>query len=96
MVQRQCEVNAKCDYDQTPLHLAIARGNTRSIEKLVEYGANVNVADQEGCTPLHYITTRDSMEPPNEDSPMIFKVYFYYTNSILCIMIASYVYNMSR
>lgn len=72
--QRGCDIDAKNDYGQTPLHMALARGNTRSAEKLVTYGASVNAMDQDGCSPLHYVTSKDGMEPPTEDTPVIFKV----------------------
>ena len=68
-------MDSRSDYGQTPLHMAVGRGNTKSVEKLVMYGASVNAVDQDGCTPLYYLTSRaEGMEPPNEDSPMTYKV----------------------
>ena len=68
-------MDSRTDYGQTPLHMAVGRGNTKSVEKLVMYGASVNAVDQDGCTPLYYLTSRgEGMEPPNEDSPMTYKV----------------------
>ena len=86
--QRGCDVDAKNDLGQTPLHMALARGNTRSVERLVEYGASVHAVDLDGCTPLHYATSRDIMEPPSEECPIIFKVLY-----ISCVYICtSYMY----
>ena len=76
-------MDAQNDYGQTPLHIALARGNTKSIEKLVMYEASVNAADLDGCTSLHYITSRtDGVEPPTEDSPVTYKVC--YPHSYFC------------
>ena len=67
-------MDARSDFGQTPLHMALARGNTRSVERLIGYGASVNAKDNEGCTPLHYITTRDYMEAPGRETPVTSKV----------------------
>ena len=67
-------MDTKNDYSQTPLHMALARGNTKSVEKLVCYDANVNSVDDDGCSTLHYITSRETMEPPSEECPEIYKV----------------------
>ena len=34
----------------------------------------MNAVDQEGCSPLHYVTSKDNMEQASEDTPLIFKV----------------------
>ncbi|XP_008203167.1 serine/threonine-protein phosphatase 6 regulatory ankyrin repeat subunit A-like [Nasonia vitripennis] len=39
----------------TPLHLATQLCNEKHIMLLLAKGANVNVTDNKGCTPLHYI-----------------------------------------
>lgn len=38
----------------TPLHLASFKGNLKTIESLIEKGADVNIKDSLGYTPLHY------------------------------------------
>ena len=38
---------------QTPLHLAVERQHTQIVRLLVREGANVNIADKDGDTPLH-------------------------------------------
>ena len=43
--------NAK---EQTALHIALVAGQLTVAERLVGYGADVNCADKDGDTPLHY------------------------------------------
>ncbi|CAB0043468.1 unnamed protein product [Trichogramma brassicae] len=43
-----------------PLHLALANGNVRVVELLIKNGANPNLANEQGSTPLHVICTRDN------------------------------------
>ncbi|KAK7471427.1 hypothetical protein BaRGS_00035915 [Batillaria attramentaria] len=55
----------------TPLHLACIRGQFQSAEALVEFGADVNVADADGDTPLHVtvgtkVNNPDSLQGLNE------------------------------
>jgi ankyrin repeat protein len=41
------------DYDaRTALHLAAAEGSLRVADALIEFGANINVVDRWGATPL--------------------------------------------
>ncbi|MEI6040281.1 MAG: ankyrin repeat domain-containing protein [Candidatus Berkelbacteria bacterium] len=47
----------------TPLHLAAMRGNTQLIKLLIEYGANVNLADHDQWTALHFAITYGELEP---------------------------------
>jgi ankyrin repeat protein len=37
----------------TPLHSAVARGDMKSVQLLLEHGADVNATQQNGFTPLH-------------------------------------------
>ena len=39
--------------DQTPLHLAAEEGYPDMAEVLLDHGAHVNAADDDGDTPLH-------------------------------------------
>jgi len=40
------------NFCRTPLHLAVARGNTEVVETLLEWKAAVNAQDNDGKTPL--------------------------------------------
>jgi ankyrin repeat protein len=46
-------VNACDSIESTPLHLAVARGNTACAQILLEKGAKVDAQDKYGWTPLH-------------------------------------------
>lgn len=47
-----------------PLHVAAQCGNTRMVEKLIAYGADINLQDVDGLTPLHHALScrRDTEE----------------------------------
>ena len=73
-VQRGCEIDVKNDRGQTPLHVAILRGHSKIVERLVGYGAGVNTQDEDGNSPLYMILSIDAMEPPSDDTPELKKV----------------------
>ena len=37
-----------------PMHVAAAEGHLETIRLLVQYGANINIQDAEGCSPLEF------------------------------------------
>ena len=45
-------MDAKNDYGSTPLHKAVIGGNVVLAELLISFGADVNVKDKGGITPL--------------------------------------------
>lgn len=51
-------MNRQDDTGLTPLICALAKGNVKCVAKLVGAGADVNVADNEGDTPLHEASLR--------------------------------------
>ncbi len=46
------DVNAKGEYERTPLYIATKHGYTDVVRLLIDNGANVNSADEYGSTPL--------------------------------------------
>ncbi|XP_023319394.1 ankyrin-1-like [Trichogramma pretiosum] len=60
-------VNYRDNEGNTPLHLALFRGHTRVAASLLESGADPNLANNLGQTPLHVVCNR-----PDRDSARIF------------------------
>ena len=73
--QGKLDVNSKDEIDHTPLHIAVIQGATCVVEELVCHGADVNVTNAHGVTPLHaLISTRDTMEAPTDACPEMNRV----------------------
>ena len=47
------DVNAKDEFEWTPLHCAAYKGNSEIVELLIANGADVDAKDEYGRTPLH-------------------------------------------
>ncbi|CAB0035928.1 unnamed protein product [Trichogramma brassicae] len=56
---RRLLVDAQDKNGDTPLHLAVRYSKKKSIESLLRYGADANLANEEGLTPLHIICIQD-------------------------------------
>ncbi|CAB0042895.1 unnamed protein product [Trichogramma brassicae] len=56
---RRVQVDAQDNEGQTPLHKAIFNGNINLVEILMRRGANPNLADDNGYTPLHILCLRE-------------------------------------
>ncbi|CAB0041116.1 unnamed protein product [Trichogramma brassicae] len=50
------EVDARDKLGRTPLHLALARGNGQVVKYLLKLGADPNLADKSGFSPLHVVS----------------------------------------
>lgn len=44
------------------LHISTRIGDTKSAETLIDRGANVNVQDKDGCTPIHYAALKGHVD----------------------------------
>ena len=58
----------------TPLHLAILKGHSRIVERLVSCGADLAAVDLDGNTPLHLVLASGEMELLSADTPLLNKV----------------------
>ncbi|XP_014235580.1 ankyrin-3-like [Trichogramma pretiosum] len=56
------QIDAQDNLGNTPLHLALCYGKHWAAELLLRKGANPNLADVEGYTPLHVICKRDDLD----------------------------------
>jgi len=55
LIQNGSDVNAKGNYDNTPLHWwAVGSKNIEIANTLISYGANVNAQNKDGNSPLHW------------------------------------------
>ena len=61
LVEKGADVNAKSNYNRTPLHAAALNGHYEVVKHLVEKGADVNAKDNYNKTPLQ-IATRQRHE----------------------------------
>lgn len=57
-------VNSQDASGNTPLHCAIGYFELGAVEKLLAYGADVNVPDANGTTPLHIVAAGVPPNPP--------------------------------
>ncbi|XP_014229962.1 ankyrin-1-like [Trichogramma pretiosum] len=58
-IRKIVRVDAKDKKGNTPLHLALRLNNKKMAECLVKRGADINLANEEGSTPMHVIAKRD-------------------------------------
>jgi E3 ubiquitin-protein ligase mind-bomb len=72
--QDACDINACTNENQTALHLAVHQGHFGIAERLVGYGAKLNIQDTNGDTPLHIALVRGNAEVLTADTPQMKKV----------------------
>eukprot|EP01132_Coremiostelium_polycephalum_P011133 gene11133-13633_t len=61
LVEKYPKLLASLDCNNmTPLHIAIAQGNTKMSVELIKLGADVNAVAMGGCTPLHIAADSDN------------------------------------
>ncbi|CAB0037187.1 unnamed protein product [Trichogramma brassicae] len=61
-IQQTVRINAQNKSGRAPLHQAVARRNDSLVELLLRRGADSNLADNEGSTPLHFICNRPDLD----------------------------------
>lgn len=59
---------------QTALHLAIHQGHDRVVERLVGYGAELDLQDGDGDTALHLAFMREGSDGLSAETPQLNKV----------------------
>ncbi|XP_046697552.1 ankyrin repeat domain-containing protein 31 isoform X1 [Silurus meridionalis] len=52
-VSKLRSIHKRNKFGETPLHLAVMKGDLQSVKDIIEVGARVNLADNAGWTPLH-------------------------------------------
>ncbi|XP_020915962.1 poly [ADP-ribose] polymerase tankyrase-1 isoform X2 [Exaiptasia diaphana] len=61
--EKDCSVDAKDEYGNTPLKLAAEKGNNPILKLLLDHKADVNAKDnQQGDAPLHWAARKDKVE----------------------------------
>ncbi len=55
-------IDPRTSTNKTPFHLACIRGEEHLIKYLIENGANTQVVDRDGCSPLHYLCETENHE----------------------------------
>ena len=58
--QPGCDVDSLSTDNQSPLHVAASEGYSSMVEILLDYGAHVNVVDNDGDTPLHLALAKET------------------------------------
>ena len=61
---------------QTALHIAVHQGHSRVVERLVGFGSNLNIQDDDGDTALHIALSRDTADALSTETPQLNKVPF--------------------
>ena len=62
LLDNKANTNVKNEHGRTPLHLICIEGSTKSVEKLIKMGADVNAEDTDGMTPLALCKSQENIE----------------------------------
>ena len=74
LLQESCNINITSNDKSTALHLAVHRGNSKVVERLVGFGSDLNTQDKDGDTPLHLALMKESADPLTDETPQLKKV----------------------
>ncbi|XP_059468755.1 E3 ubiquitin-protein ligase MIB2-like [Neocloeon triangulifer] len=66
LTEGNADVNVCNNRKQTPLHLTINQGEAGEVEQLLEMGANPNLQDDNGDTPLHIALIKSCSKPDHQ------------------------------
>ncbi len=64
LLERCGSIDARNEFGRTPLFVAVRTGNRADVEKLLEAGADPNVADRHGHTPAHVAAIKTGLRNP--------------------------------
>ena len=86
ILQDACDINSVTNSGETALHLAVQQGHYRIVERLVGFGASLNIVDHDGNTCLHHALASQVPGSISADAPQIQKVYgfCYYSVTLVC------------
>lgn len=74
VIQESCDIDATLESGLTALHVAAMKKKTRLVDFLVGYGAQLNITDVKGNTPLHLVLDEELESLPSADVTQILKV----------------------
>ncbi|XP_019848978.1 PREDICTED: E3 ubiquitin-protein ligase MIB2-like [Amphimedon queenslandica] len=69
-----CDIDSVANDESTPLHYAVHQGHVRVVERLIGFGAKLNVQDHDGDTPLHMAMVRQTDGALGSDTPQLKKL----------------------
>ena len=73
-MQDGCDIDVVNNDNSTALHIAVATGHSRIIERLVGFGCGLSLQDKGGDTPLHLALQRDTADALSAETPQLMKV----------------------
>lgn len=59
---------------QTALHVSVIQGHARIVERLVGYGIDLNLQDNDGDTALHIALSSQAVDVLSAETPQLKKV----------------------
>lgn len=66
LLEKSSNPNVRNDYGRTPLFTAVQTGNSDDVRRIIDAGADLNIADQFGHTPAHVAAIKTGLKNENE------------------------------